>query len=117
MTKNIFKGITGRNGDGNVVFYSDGFALNVTDNDMDAAFAAVRPEDMTLSEEPSREVNCFRGSITGVIDKGQIVYAMVKVPPDFVCQVSRQMIDSGTLEPGKKVYVSFRADSVSLFNS
>jgi ABC-type Fe3+/spermidine/putrescine transport system ATPase subunit len=117
MAKNIFKGRIGRNKGGNTVFYADGFALNVLDNDLDAVFAAIRPEDITLSEESSEEMNCFRGSITGIIDKGQLVYVIVDVPPDFVCQANRKMADSGILGLGKEVYISFRPDEVSLFNS
>ena len=79
--------------------------------------ASIRPEDIFISREPIRSTagDSFQGKITGVVDKGSMIYVTVDVPPDFTCLVSRQAFGELDLKTGIEVYITIRASAVHVF--
>ena len=79
--------------------------------------AAIRPEDIIISSEAvhSSARNCFAGTITHIIDKGSTLYITVDVPPELSCLVTRHSFEEMALEKGKKIFVTFKASSIHLF--
>ena len=82
-----------------------------------AVHVSIRPEDIFISRESIRSTagDSFQGKITGVVDKGSVIYVAVTVPPDFTCLVSRQAFGELDLKAGMDVYVTVRTSAVHVF--
>jgi ABC-type Fe3+/spermidine/putrescine transport system ATPase subunit len=82
-----------------------------------AVHVSIRPEDIFIAIEPIRSTagDSFQGQITGVMDKGAVIYVTVSVPPDFTCLVSRQSLAELGLGIGMEVYITVRASAVHVF--
>jgi molybdopterin-binding protein len=118
MTRNIFYGKTAHNMHGDTVFMVDGTSFIVAGDAEGECHGTIRPEDILLSLEPiqSSARNCFPGTITSVIDKGSTLYVTVTLPPDISCLVTHHSYEEMGLAEGKRVYVTFKASAIHLFN-
>jgi molybdopterin-binding protein len=117
MVRNIFRGevVDGEKGD--ALFYVDGTRLFVVTTQRGKCHASLRPEDIIVSHAPfpSSARNSFSGTITSIIDKGSTLLIAVKVPPDFVCLVTRNSFDAMELSVGTRIYLTFKASAVNVF--
>jgi len=79
--------------------------------------ASVRPEDIVLSRQPllSSARNAFRGQIVDISDRGTIVYITVRIPPDFICMITRRSLEEMELKEGMMVHIAFKASAVHVF--
>jgi molybdopterin-binding protein len=121
MTRNIFAGRAEKKPSGDTVFKVDSVdsAEFVIAADADGTHhASIRPEDILISSEPIRSSarNCFPGTITNIVDKGSTLYISVNIPPELSCLVTRHSFEELELHEGKKVYVTFKASSIHLFD-
>jgi molybdopterin-binding protein len=118
MTRNIFLGKAERKSNGDTVFKVDSTEF-ITAADAEGTYhASIRPEDIIISSEPihSSARNCLPGTITNVVDKGSTLYVTVSIPPELSCLVTRHSFEEMELNEGKKVYVTFKASSIHLFD-
>ncbi len=118
MTRNIFLGKAERKPNGDTVFKVDSTEF-ITATDAEGTYhASIRPEDILISSEPihSSARNCFPGTITHVVDKGSTLYVTVSIPPELSCLVTRHSFEEMELHEGMKVYVTFKASSIHIFN-
>lgn len=117
MVRNIFRGevLSGERGD--ALFDVSGTRLAVVTEHRGECHASLRPEDIIVSHAPfpSSARNSFSGTITGITDKGSTLLLMVRVPPDFVCLVTRNSFDAMGLSVGKQIYITFKASAVNIF--
>lgn len=117
MVRNIFRGEVVSGDKGDVLFYVDGIRLFVVTEHRGKCHASLRPEDIIVSHAPfpSSARNSFSGTITSVIDKGSTLLLTVRVPPDFVCLVTRNSFDAMELSVGNQIYMTFKASAVNIF--
>jgi molybdopterin-binding protein len=118
LTRNIFVGAAARKASMDTVFKVDGTEFIIAADANGTHHASIRPEDILISSEPihSSARNCFPGTITHVVDKGSTLYVTVNIPPELSCLVTRHSFQEMGLHEGKKVYVTFKASSVHLFD-
>ncbi len=118
MTRNIFSGIAEKGNNGDTLLQINGTRIVISADVSGAHNASIRPEDIIISTEPikSSARNCLCGTITQILDKGSILYITVDAPPEFSCMVTRHSFEEMELQEGKKVYMTFKASSVHLFN-
>jgi molybdopterin-binding protein len=118
MTRNIFLGKAERKSSGDTVFRVDGAEFIIATEAEGTYHASIRPEEILISTEPIRSSarNCFPGTITHIQDKGSTLYITVNSPPALACLVTRHSFEELGLREGKKVYVTFKASSVHLFD-
>jgi molybdopterin-binding protein len=118
MTRNIFHGEAARKPNGDNVFRVNNTEFIIAADAEGTYHASIRPEDILISSEPIRSSarNCFPGTITDVIDKGSTLYVTVSIPPKLSCLVTRHSFEEMELHEGKKVYVTFKASSIHIFN-
>jgi molybdopterin-binding protein len=118
MTRNIFLGKAERKSSGDIVFKVDGTEFIIAADADGTHHASIRPEDILISKEPIRSSarNCFPGTITHVVDKGSTLYVTVSIPPELSCLVTRHSFEEMELHEGKKVYVTFKASSINIFD-
>ena len=118
MTRNIFLGKAERKSSGDTVFKVDGTEFIIAADADGTHHASIRPEDILISSEPIRSSarNCFPGTITHVVDKGSTLYVTVSIPPELSCLVTRHSFEEMELHAGKKVYVTFKASSIHIFD-
>jgi len=118
MTRNIFSGNAEKGNNGDTLLQINGTQIVIASDVCGAHNASIRPEDIIISTEPikSSARNCLCGTITQVLDKGSILYITVDVPPQFSCMVTRHSFEEMELQEGKRVYLTFKASSVHLFN-
>jgi ABC-type sugar transport system ATPase subunit len=117
MVRNIFRGevVSGEKED--ALFYVDGTCLFVVTEHRGKCHASLRPEDIIVSHAPfpSSARNSFSGVITAIVDKGSTLLLTVKVPPDFVCLVTRNSFDAMELSVGNQIYLTFKASAINIF--
>jgi len=115
--RNIFRGevVAGVGGEG--VLHAGGMEVAVATDVVGTVHGAIRPEDIVLSREPlcSGAGNAFRGRVVSVVDRGTVVYVTVRVPPDFVCAITRRARKEMGLEEGQEVCIAFGASAVHVF--
>lgn len=118
MVRNIFRGeVRSSCKNEDALFDVDGIRLAVVTEHRGRCHASLRPEDIIVSHAPfpSSARNSFSGAITGVTDKGSTLLLTIKVPPDFVCLVTRNSFDAMELSVGKQIYITFKASAVNIF--
>lgn len=117
MTRNIFQGKATRKTEGDFIFDTGGTEFTVATGTEGNCYASIRPEDILISKEPVRSSarNCFPGTITRIIDKGSIIYVTVSIPPDLACLITRHSFEEMELAEGTKVFLTFKASSIHLF--
>jgi molybdopterin-binding protein len=118
MTRNIFVGRAERKPGGDTIFRVDGTEFIIATDADGTHHASIRPEDILLSGEPIRSSarNCFPGTITKVVDRGSTLYVTVDIPPELSCLVTRHSFEEMELHQGKKVFLTFKASAVHLFD-
>jgi molybdopterin-binding protein len=118
MTRNIFLGKAERKSSWDTVFKVDGTEFVIAADAEGTYHASIRPEDILISIEPIRSSarNCFPGTITHVLDRGSTLYITVSIPPELSCLVTRHSFEEMELHEGKKVYITFKASSVHIFD-
>lgn len=79
--------------------------------------ASIRPEEVVLSREPLRSSarNAFRGQIVSISDRGTVAYVTVRIPPDFICMITRRSLEEMNLREGMWVHIAFKASAVHVF--
>jgi molybdate transport system ATP-binding protein/molybdate/tungstate transport system ATP-binding protein len=117
MVRNILSGEVVRDDDDEAGFRTGGITLSVVTALDGAAHASLRPEDVLVSHAPfpSSARNSLAGTITGVVDKGSVLYLTVDVPPQFVCLVTHNSFEAMGLGVGQTVYLTFKASAVHVF--
>lgn len=84
-------------------------------------FVSVRPEDIILSKErfKSSAKNVLQGEIVNIIDRGPTMKVKVKVGSDldFFALLTQRSINELNLQVGVKVFLTFKATAVRLFQS
>ncbi|MDH5662363.1 MAG: ABC transporter ATP-binding protein [Elusimicrobiota bacterium] len=94
-----------------------------------SVFATLRPEDILLSREPlhSSARNSFLGEIIDMQDKGGIIWVTLEPVPGlpgartesvstpFVAVITRRSKEEMGLEVGMRVYFTFKASCVNVF--
>ena len=118
MTRNIFAGQAEKKSSGDTVFKVNDTEFVIAADVDGTHHASIRPEDILISSEPihSSARNCFPGTITHVLDKGSTLYVTVSIPPELSCLVTRRSFAEMELGEGKKVYLTFKASSIHLFD-
>jgi molybdopterin-binding protein len=118
MTRNIFAGRAEKRPSGDTTFQIDDTKFIIAADADGTHHASIRPEDILISSEPlhSSARNCFPGTITDIVDKGSTLYISVNIPPELSCLVTRHSFEELGLHKGKKVYVTFKASSIHLFD-
>jgi ABC-type sugar transport system ATPase subunit len=117
MVRNIFCGEVVSGEEGDALFYVGGTRLFVVTEHRGKCHASLRPEDIIVSHAPfpSSARNSFSGVITAIIDKGSTLLLTAKVPPDFVCLITRNSFDAMELAVGNQIYLTFKASAVNIF--
>ena len=79
--------------------------------------ASIRPEEILLSRKAldSSARNALRGQIVSISDRGTVVYVTIRVPPDFVCMITRMSLEEIELREGMWIYIAFKASAVHVF--
>jgi molybdopterin-binding protein len=118
MTRNIFLGRAEMKPNGDTTFQVNGTEFIIAADVEGTHHASIRPEDILISAEPihSSARNCFPGTITRVLDKGSTLYVTVSIPPELSCLVTRHSFQELELSEGKRVYITFKASSIHLFD-
>jgi len=118
MTRNIFPGKAEKKSNGDTVFKVDSAEFIIATEANGAHHASIRPEEILISTEPIRSSarNCFPGTITHILDKGSTLYVTVSMPPELSCMVTRHSFEELGLHEGQRVYVTFKASSIHLFD-
>jgi molybdopterin-binding protein len=118
MTRNIFLGKAERKPSGDTTFQVNGTEFIIAADVVGTYHASIRPEDIIISTEPihSSARNCLVGTITRVLDKGSTLYVTVSIPPELSCLVTRHSFQELELSEGKRVYITFKATSIHLFD-
>ncbi len=118
MTRNIFLGRAEGKPNGDTTFKVDGTEFIIAADANGTHHASIRPEDILISSEPihSSARNCFPGTITNVVDKSSTLYVTVSIPPALSCLVTRHSFQEMELGEGKRVYITFKASSIHLFD-
>jgi molybdopterin-binding protein len=78
---------------------------------------SLRPEDILISREPLRSTarNSLEGTVTDIANRGAVMHITVRVPPAFVCLVTRQAFAELGLREGVKVWITFKASAIHVF--
>ena len=115
--RNIFRGEARPAEDGYKLVSLDGLSIAVVTELEGPSHASIRPEEIVLSREPllSSARNVFRGRIVAISDRGAIVYVTVRIPPDFVCMITRRSLEEMELREGMGVHIAFKASVVHVF--
>ena len=113
--KNIFRGVIKRTEEGNV-FKNDKLSIFVTSPVEGEAVIAVPLTIITVSMEPlaSSMRNCLSGKIVHITDDGNSVILRVMSGEFFEVVITKESFRNMGLEPGKKVFLNFKASSVEI---
>jgi len=116
-TRNIFRGKIRSEDTRHKVLCLDEVDVAVVTDLVGDAHGSVRPEDIIISRESLRSsaLNCFRGHIIDIADRVSIVYVTVRVPPDFVCIITKRSLEEMMLKEGQEVHITFKASAVHVF--
>jgi len=115
--RNVFQVRASSREDGYTALSIDGAEILAAVDVTGPAHASIRPEDIVVSRERLRSSaqNCYAGLITGVVDRGPLVWVTVRVPPDFTCMITRRSLEELGLKQGMDVYIAFKASAVHAF--
>jgi molybdopterin-binding protein len=115
--RNIFRGEARTTEDGYKLVVVNGVEIAAVTELDGPVHASVRPEDIVLSRGPllSSARNAFGGQIVDISDRGTIVYITVRIPPDFICMITRRSLEEMELKEGMGVHIAFKASAVHVF--
>ncbi|MCD6512499.1 MAG: ABC transporter ATP-binding protein [Thermoplasmata archaeon] len=114
--ENLFKGVARKVNNitlfetGNVKMYS---SMHIYGD----VYASIRPEDIIISlkKVESSARNCIYGTIKEMVDMGNVVRITVDCGVPFMVNITHESMRDMNLEPGKKVWLLFKAQNVNLF--
>lgn len=117
MARNIFRGEVIGKGNDDTLFRFNGIGLHVITEHRGQCHASLRPEDIIVSHAPfpSSARNSFSGTIESIIDKGATLLLTVKIPPEFICLVTRNSFEAMDLSVGSRIHITFKASAVNIF--
>lgn len=80
-------------------------------------WVSIRPEDIYISGRGYDEagLNSLAAKVKGVIDRGRLLEAEIDAGLPLITVLTRQSAQKTGLQPGKTVFVTFRAEDVHLF--
>jgi len=115
--RNVFRGNAHPAENGYKLVSIDGMEMAAVTELEGPVHVSIRPEEIVLSREPflSSARNTFRGRIVGISDRGTIVYVTVRVPPEFICMITRRSLEEMRLREGMWVHIAFKASAVHVF--
>jgi len=115
--RNIFRGEAHPAEEGYKLISIEGLEIAAVTGLEGPVHVSVRPEDIVLSRGPLRSSarNAFQGRVVGISDRGTVVYVSVRVPPDFVCMITRRSLEEMGLREGVEVHIAFKASAVHVF--
>ncbi len=114
--ENIFHGRVSRT-EGRSFFENDRVRFEVAAEEKADAWAVVHPEDIIISEQPLAKTsarNTLAGAVSDVIKSGLTYRVTVKAGEEFKVNITRVSAEELALEPGKKVYLTFKATAVHI---
>lgn len=117
--ENVFTGTSSiLEGGTSVVNIEDGVQIEAAVRREGRVTILVRPEDIILSEERivSSARNSFRGEVSGISDLGDIVRLKIDAGRGFTVQITRRSFVEMGLNIGSKVFLNFKASSVSIIS-
>jgi molybdopterin-binding protein len=115
--RNVFEGsVRGKEG-GVTKVEIEGLEIETLTDLTGGVHVSLRPEDILISTRPlsSSARNSFRGKVIHILDKGPTVYVTVRVPPDFVCLITKRSFEEMGLKEGVQVYITFKVSAVHVF--
>jgi ABC-type sugar transport system ATPase subunit len=117
LTRNIFDGEVQEDSGGKSVFQSDSTQFIVTTDLQGKSHASIRPEDILISREPvqSDDLNCLKGTITRIVNRGTFVYITVEVPLKFTCLILYRTFEELNLKEKQEVFITFAPSAVNIF--
>ena len=115
--RNVFRGEARSAEDGYKLVTVNGVEIAAVTELDGPVHASVRPEEIVLSRERllSSARNAFPGQIVDISDRGTIVYITVRIPPDFICMITRRSLEEMELTEGMGVHIAFKASAVHVF--
>lgn len=115
--RNIFRGEIRPGEDGYKVLRLNEIEIAVVTDLAGQVHGSIRPEDIILSKERLRSSarNSFCGRVVDIVDRGTVVYVTVRVPPDFICAITRASLEEMELREGVEVYIALKASAVHVF--
>jgi molybdopterin-binding protein len=115
--RNIFRGQARTAEDGYQLVMVNGVEIAAVTEFQGPVHASIRPEEIVLSRKPllSSARNAFRGQIVDISDRGTIVYVTIRIPPDFICMITRRSLEEMALREGMGVHIAFKASAVHVF--
>lgn len=101
----------------NALFQSGSLKLSAIAEQEGPAYAAIRPEEVTVSKElpHSSALNNLYGTIVNIETTGPLVRLTVDVGVPFIAAMTVQSFEALQLEIGAKVYLSFKTTAVHVF--
>jgi ABC-type sugar transport system ATPase subunit len=117
LTRNIFDGEIQDDSTGESIFLADGTKFTVTTDLRGKYHASIRPEDILISREPAQsdDLNCLKGTITRITNRGTFVYITVEVPLKFTSLIFYRTFDELNLEEKQEVFITFAPSAVNIF--
>lgn len=90
----------------------------VDDTDFNSGYISVHSKDIILSETAfeTSAINQFQGVITETWISGSGMELVIAAGAEFVVAVSRTSFEKMQLQPGKKIWLTFKASSVMFLN-
>lgn len=113
--ENILLGEINSNTEGIASVTVDGYTINVVSEiDRGEVYVLLRPEEIILSESPieTSARNVLESTIKDIVHIGKVF--QVEVDTGIRSIVTRQSIEKMDLQPGKKIYLNFKATGVHL---
>ena len=117
LSRNVFSGRVVGIEDGCALIDIGGTKLRATTETKGEVRLSLRPEDILISKEPLQSTarNCFLGVVSEIADRGSVIYVTVTLPPDFICIITRQAFDELRLRKGARVWITFKASAIHVF--
>ncbi len=118
--KNFFKCSLSSNGDKKAVILKDNLSFYLeTDDEKGEGFVLIDASSVSLSEkEPETSSrNCFRGIISEIIPYKNGFEVFVDIGVMLCCLISKMSFENFQLSEGRKIWVSFKSNTVNYIKS
>jgi ABC-type Fe3+/spermidine/putrescine transport system ATPase subunit len=117
QSRNLFAGHIADVAGADAVAVVGGMRLRATTTLRGRVHLSIRPEDIFISGEPLRSTagDSFQGTVTEIVDRGQVIHVAVSIPPEFICLVSRQSFGELDLRVGRPVWITIKTSAIHVF--
>ncbi len=118
--KNLFHGSIEKVHDGLSRFYNQNVSMYVISSHEGAASVVLPSEVISISTHPAESSsvrNSLHGRITHIIDAGHHTDVKVLAGASFSVTITKAAFHEMKLEPGKPVYINFKAASVGVYEN